>query len=198
MTNNYVAKIKENGIMRSAVVLLDFFTLPKIRSFLYKHLYKFTYYGKNIQTFSGVEMDNPHLSIGDNVVIGKNVRFGGVGKIVIGKNTGIGGYGHIESINEVIIGKNCQIARFCYFIDHDHYFKNPKLSLIKQTNFENDFSTSRPISIGGNCWIGANVTILKGVSLGDNCIVGAGSVVTKSFPAGSMIAGVPARKVGQR
>jgi acetyltransferase-like isoleucine patch superfamily enzyme len=49
------------------------------------------------------------------------------------------------------------------------------------------------VKIGSRCWIGAKVVILKDVELGDGCVVGAGAVVTKSFPAGSKIAGVPAR-----
>jgi hypothetical protein len=35
--------------------------------------------------------------------------------------------------------------------------------------------------------------ILENVTLDDGCIVGAGAVVAKSFPAGSVVAGVPAR-----
>jgi acetyltransferase-like isoleucine patch superfamily enzyme len=34
---------------------------------------------------------------------------------------------------------------------------------------------------------------MSGVTLGDYCVVGANSVVTRSFPAGSVIAGAPAR-----
>ncbi len=49
------------------------------------------------------------------------------------------------------------------------------------------------VKIGNRCWIGARAIILKDVELGDDCIVGAGAVVTKSFPARSTIAGVPAR-----
>lgn len=51
------------------------------------------------------------------------------------------------------------------------------------------------VKIGNYCWIGAKVVILKDVNLGDHCVVGAGAVVTKSFPAGSVIAGVPAKLI---
>ena len=49
------------------------------------------------------------------------------------------------------------------------------------------------VRIGNRCWIGAKAVILKDVTLGDGCVVGAGAVVTRSFAAGSVIAGVPAR-----
>ncbi|HEY4285035.1 MAG TPA: acyltransferase [Chthoniobacterales bacterium] len=51
------------------------------------------------------------------------------------------------------------------------------------------------VRIGNNCWIGAGVIILKDVELGDGCVVGAGAVVTKSFPPGSVVAGVPAKPI---
>jgi acetyltransferase-like isoleucine patch superfamily enzyme len=37
----------------------------------------------------------------------------------------------------------------------------------------------KPVSIGEDCWIGGNVTILPGVTIGNGSTVGAGSVVTK-------------------
>jgi acetyltransferase-like isoleucine patch superfamily enzyme len=51
------------------------------------------------------------------------------------------------------------------------------------------------VTIGRNCWIGANSTLLPGVSIGDDAVVAAGSVVTKSVPAGELWAGVPARRL---
>lgn len=51
------------------------------------------------------------------------------------------------------------------------------------------------VIIGNNVWFGENVCVCKGVSIGDNCIIGIGSVVTKSIPANSVAAGVPARVI---
>jgi acetyltransferase-like isoleucine patch superfamily enzyme len=47
--------------------------------------------------------------------------------------------------------------------------------------------------IGDNCFIGAQAIVMPGVRIGANCIVGAGAVVTRDAPAGSVLAGNPAR-----
>lgn len=49
--------------------------------------------------------------------------------------------------------------------------------------------------IGERCFIGMRSVLLPGVTVGDGCIVGAGSVVTRDVPAGSIVAGNPARIV---
>ena len=51
---------------------------------------------------------------------------------------------------------------------------------------------SKPVSIGNDCWIGGNSTIMPGVSIGDGCTIGAGSVVTKDIPDHSLAVGNPA------
>ena len=50
-----------------------------------------------------------------------------------------------------------------------------------------------PITIGDNCWIGADVTILPGVSIGANTVIGAKSVVTKDIPDHVLAVGNPCR-----
>ena len=54
---------------------------------------------------------------------------------------------------------------------------------------------AKPVSVGNDCWLGANVVICPGVSIGDNCVIGAGSVVTRSIPANSFAAGNPCRVI---
>ncbi len=56
---------------------------------------------------------------------------------------------------------------------------------------------ARPITVGNNVWIGANVVVLPGVTIGDNCVIGAGSVVTKDIPPHSLAVGNPCRVIRQ-
>lgn len=56
-------------------------------------------------------------------------------------------------------------------------------------------SWDKPVVIEDGCWIGANVTILKGVTIGRGSVVAAGAVVTRSCPPYSIIGGVPAKLI---
>jgi len=96
----------------------------------------------------------------------------------------------IDACGLIVIGDNNMFGPDIYITDANHRFQ-PGLS-----SKELPMNIGR-VTIGNNCWIGAKAVILKDVHLGDNCIVGAGAVVTRSFPAGSIIAGVPAKLIKQ-
>ncbi len=109
----------------------------------------------------------------------------GVG-LAIGSNTYIGPSVILGVGGKLAIGKDCQIGAGCTFISENHQVDEDGVASASEVE-------RIGITIGDGCWIGHRASILDGVILGENCIVGAGAVVTRSFPAGSKIAGVPAR-----
>lgn len=54
------------------------------------------------------------------------------------------------------------------------------------------------VTIEDHVWIASRVTILPGVTIGRGAVVACGSLVTKDVPAESIVAGVPAKVIGQR
>lgn len=54
------------------------------------------------------------------------------------------------------------------------------------------------VIIGDHAWIGYRAIVLPGIVIGEGAVVGAGSVVTKDVPPFSIVAGNPAKKIGDR
>jgi maltose O-acetyltransferase len=59
-----------------------------------------------------------------------------------------------------------------------------------------DYTKIKQVIIGEKTFIGMGSIILPGVNVGKNVIIGAGSVVTKDIPDNSIVAGNPARIIG--
>lgn len=56
-------------------------------------------------------------------------------------------------------------------------------------------TTSAPISIGSNVFVGNRAIIMKGVTIGDGAVIAAGAIVTKDVPPNSLVGGIPARVI---
>lgn len=55
-----------------------------------------------------------------------------------------------------------------------------------------------PVIIGDRVWIGFRAIVLPGVTIGEGAVIAAGAVVTSNVEPFSIMAGVPARKIGDR
>lgn len=158
--------------------------------------------GKNLILEDNVSINSLStngINLGDHVSIARDsilfctgiIAQKGTG-ITIGNRTGISaraylaGQGGITIGNDVIFGPNVQI------FSENHNFSNLSAT-IKEQGVSRD-----AVFIGNNCWVGGGVTILAGVVIGDGCVIAAGSVVTKSVPANSISAGVPAKVIKSR
>jgi acetyltransferase-like isoleucine patch superfamily enzyme len=96
-----------------------------------------------------------------------------------------------ENNSKLIIGKDCMFATDIDVRTGDSHSIIDKISG-KRLNFASS------VIIGNHVWVGAAVSILKGVTICDNCIIGTRSVVTKSLGVPhSTYAGIPAKSVKQ-
>lgn len=116
---------------------------------------------------------------------------GGRRRIQIGLGCYINRDTIIDASESIAIGADVMIGPGCYITDHDHGMRSdvpiPRQPL-----------SASAVEIGNDVWLGARVTILKGVVIGDGAVVGAGSVVTRSIPREAIYVGVPARRIGER
>lgn len=116
---------------------------------------------------------------GRNVHIGHNVT-GNLENIYCGDNVSLGGENLFLSSNaKVHIGDNVMFGPRVTVITGDHRIDVPGKPMIAVTEklAEND----QDVVFEGDNWIGANVTILKGVTIGEGAVVAAGAVVTRSM-----------------
>lgn len=122
-------------------------------------------------------------SAGKNINIEKGAVFSK--QLIIGNNSGIGVNcvinGKCTIGDDVMMGPNCQVFTI------NHVFSSINIPMNCQGESE-----EKPVIIGNDVWIGANVIILPGVKIGDHSVIGAGSVVTKSIPNYAIAAGNPA------
>lgn len=139
------------------------------------------------------------ISMGDNVIIGRNTRIectGGlqnIGKgIKIGNRSTFGSDCYFGAAGGIEIGEDVIAGQYIRFHSENHNF-NDLDTLIKEQGV-----THKGIKIGNNCWIGSGVVFLDGSEIGDGCVVGANAVVTKTFSDNVIICGNPAKILAYR
>ncbi|KAB0331703.1 MULTISPECIES: acyltransferase [Janthinobacterium] len=117
---------------------------------------------------------------GRGVALGENIRWGNLKTISI----------DVTRPTLLEIGAGTTINSGTEILTHD-FVTNLFLDL------HGDFvNSSGKVVIGRNVYFARNCTVLKGVTIGDNCVIGYGAVVTRDVPSGAIVAGNPARIVG--
>jgi UDP-2-acetamido-3-amino-2,3-dideoxy-glucuronate N-acetyltransferase len=153
------------------------------------------------------------MPIADNVTLGSNVsiphpRLVNLYGCSVGPGSRIGAF--VEIQKNASVGARCKISSHTFicegvviedevFVGHGVMFINDRRP--RATNVDGSAQSEadwalEPTRIRRTASIGSNATIVCGVVVGVGALVGAGAVVTRDVPDHAIVAGVPARIVG--
>jgi tetrahydrodipicolinate N-acetyltransferase len=110
------------------------------------------------------------------------------GELRIGAGTNVNGLTKILVAESVSIGAGCTLSWDVQVLDTDFHaitsdgVRRPAVA---------------PVVIEDRVWVGTRAVVLKGVHIGAGAVVAAGAVVTRDVPAGTVVAGTPARVVSK-
>ena len=115
------------------------------------------------------------------------------GTLRVGDCVQLGHHVTIDYSGNVVLEDHVWISEGTLVFTHDHRFPGPGLKV------ETEELITRPLVIERDAWIGADALILPQVGrIGCGAIVGAGSVVTKPVAPFTIVAGNPAKVIGER
>ena len=152
-----------------------------------------------------IKAPNSRIKIGKDVLLISDSRYNSAGvnhpvilatekegaEIILGDGTGFSG-ASIVAFKSIKIGDRSGGGVNCNIWDGDFHSTE---AIERGIDAKPQDAPSKPIEIGEDVWMGANVTVLKGVTIGDRAIIGAMSLVNKDVEADTIVAGVPARMI---
>lgn len=153
------------------------------------------------------------MAIAEDVSLGRDVVIHHPDQVnlygcCIGDATRIGSF--VEIQKNAVVGSRCKISSHTFicegvtlddevFVGHGVMFINDLYP--RATNEDGSVKTDSdwelvPTTVGRRAGIGSNATILAGITIGESALIGAGAVVRNDVPDFAIVAGVPARVVG--
>lgn len=167
--------IKKSNFYRWLLALLTEYTLNDVLP----HIPSWT-----IRRFA---MRRMKMKIGHGTFIAKRNYIMTPQQLAIGEHSHINRGCTIDARGGITIGNNVSVSYNVSIMTGSHDYNSP--------GFRGRFL---PIRIDDYVWIGNNAVIQQNITIGRGAVVCAGAVVTKDVPPFSVVAGVPARSIGQR
>jgi acetyltransferase-like isoleucine patch superfamily enzyme len=125
--------------------------------------------------------------IGRQTSVHRNCRLYFPPGVKIGENTVVNRSVLLDGRKGLTIGSNVSISEGCSLITLEHDLDNPNFS-----------SQGAPVVIEDRVFLGARALVLPGVRIGEGAVAAAGAVVTAEVAPYTIVAGVPARPIGER
>lgn len=171
-TNNFRTYLRLfiYGYIRYFIINVGMIPSHSIRNFIYRYILL--------------------VNLADYAIIYYGLEIRAPYNLKIGKGSIIGDKSILDARNGIEIGENVNFSSNVHIWTEQHDHRDPY--------FECNSDHSFKVTIGNRAWIGPNVTILPKVTIGEGAVVAAGSVVTKNVEPFTIVAGLPAKKIGER
>ncbi len=127
------------------------------------------------------------MKIGPGTNIHRYCRFYRPAGVQLGQHTVINRDVLLDGRTGIQIGNNVSISEGVAILTLEH---DPHSSTFAERG--------APVRIGDRVFVGARALVLPGITIGEGAIIGAGAVVTRDVAPFAIVAGVPARPIGQR
>jgi putative colanic acid biosynthesis acetyltransferase WcaF len=121
------------------------------------------------------------------VVIFPTVSVAIPSKLSMAARSMIGPRVSIYNLAPITLRRGANISQNCHLCAGTHDYNTWSMPLV-----------AKPITIGENAWLGADVFVGPGVSIGELCVIGARSVVVRDTPPRTVCAGNPCRVLKDR
>jgi acetyltransferase-like isoleucine patch superfamily enzyme len=115
------------------------------------------------------------------------------GQIRTGIDCAISSFNHISTgVKDVILGDHVRLGPHVTILGGSRNFKQKDILIVNQGSHHEE------VIIGDDVLVGAGVVILPGCKIGKGAVIGAMSMVNQDVDAYTIVAGVPARVIGNR
>lgn len=158
------------GYERYLIHRIKMFPSHAVRNWIYRNIYLVDKHKTSVIYFGCEIRSGVNLHIGKGSIIGDNCILDARQGIYIGENVNLSSEVHLWTEAHDV---------------NDPYFRSMPCN-------------HGPIHIGNRAWLGSNVTVLDNVSIGEGAVVCSGAVVTKDVEPYAIVAGIPAKKIGER
>ncbi len=109
-------------------------------------------------------------------------------KLSIGRNTVIGRRCLLDCRGDGLrLGRNVNVGSQVAFVGAKHDIQSPTFEAVW-----------KPIVVEDYAWVSLRATVLGGVTVGEGAVVAAGAVVTSNVEPYTVVAGIPAKQIGER
>jgi putative colanic acid biosynthesis acetyltransferase WcaF len=136
----------------------------------------------NLLRLFGAEIPEPA-----NVVVFPTVRVVFPWRLSLAPHSMVGPRVALYNLGHIAVGRGANISQDCHLCTGTHDYTRWSMPLV-----------TKPIVIGENAWLGAQVFVGPGVTIGELCVVGACSVVVRDLPSKTVCAGNPCRVLKER